>query len=164
LLDRRQIRRYQPGGCDRRLLPLPTAFQLRHACRRHALRRQRALAMRRYVECDLWCRRLEVCTEVGCLHRPHALAIQWRIVEQLFREQQRRYYGGIALEVLKSRGCDDRSPLSSPRKRGPIALASAILVAACARKTAESAELGLLKAAVGIGSADPREPAAVHSG
>ena len=33
-------------------------------------------------------------------------AIQWRIVEQLFREQQRRYYGGIALQVLKSRGRD----------------------------------------------------------
>src|SRR5215468_599226 len=124
-LDRRQIRRYQPGGCDRRLLPLPTAFQLRHAHRRrHALRRQRALAMRRYVERDLWCYRLEVCTEVGCLHRPHAFAIQWRIVEQLFREQQRRYYGGIALQVLKSRGRDDRSPLSSPRKRGLTAVYS----------------------------------------
>jgi len=93
----------------------------------------------------------------------YALAIQWRIVEQLFREQQRRYYGGIALQVLKSRGRDDPSPLSSPRKRGPITPASAILVAA-ARKTAESAELGLLKAAIGIGSADPRDPAAVHSG
>src|SRR5262245_47482488 len=65
LLDRRQIRRYQPGGCDRRLLPLHPAFQLRHAHRRgHVLRRQRALAMRRYVERGLWCCRLEVCTEV----------------------------------------------------------------------------------------------------
>jgi hypothetical protein len=26
--------------------------------------------------------------------------IQWRIVERLFRERQRRYYGGIALQVL----------------------------------------------------------------
>jgi len=60
--------------------------------------------MRRYVERDLRRCRLEVCTEVGCLPRPHALAIQWRIVEQLFREQQRRYDGGIALQVLKSRG------------------------------------------------------------
>src|SRR5262245_37974130 len=119
LLDRRQIRRYQPGGCDRRLLPLPTAFQLRHARWRHALRRQRALAMRRYVERDLWCYRLEVCTEVGCLHRPHALAIQWRIVEQLFREQQRRYYGGIALQVLKSRRREDRRRCR-PRESGPI--------------------------------------------
>jgi hypothetical protein len=77
--------------------------------------------MRRYVERDLWCYRLEVCTEVGCLHRPHALAIQWRIVEQLFRKRQRRYYGGIALQVLKSRGRDDRSPLSCPRKWGRYA-------------------------------------------
>src|SRR6516162_11778444 len=89
-----------------RLLPLHPAFQLRHARRGHALRRQRALAMRRYVERDLRRYRLEVCTEVGCLHRPHALAIQRRIVERLFPEQQRRYYGGIALQVLKSRGCD----------------------------------------------------------
>jgi hypothetical protein len=44
---------------------------------------------------------------VGCLHRPHALAIQWRIVEQLFREQQRRHYGGIALQVLKARTATD---------------------------------------------------------
>jgi hypothetical protein len=29
--------------------------------------------------------------------------IQWRTVEQLFREQQCRYDGGIALQVLKSR-------------------------------------------------------------
>src|SRR5215471_13518056 len=102
LLDRRQIRRYQPGGCDRRLLPLPTAFPLRHAHRRgHVLRRQRARAMRWYVKRDLWRYRLEVCTEVGCLRRPHVHGIQWRIVEQLFREQQRRYYGGIALPVLK---------------------------------------------------------------
>src|SRR5262245_23544557 len=128
LLDRRQIRRYQPGGCDRRLLPLHPAFQLRHARRRHALRRQRALAMRRYVERSLWCYRLEVCTEVGCLHRRLLVGIQWRIVEQLFRERQRRYYGGIALQVLKSRGRHDLSPLSSPRKRGPITPASGILV------------------------------------
>src|SRR5262245_64683559 len=109
--------------------------------------------MRRYVERDLWLRRLEVCTEVGCLHRPHAHAIQWRIVERLYPEHQRRHDGGIALQVLKSRGRDDRSPLSSPRKPAPIAPAAAILVAARARKTAESAELGLLKAAIGIGSA-----------
>jgi hypothetical protein len=44
---------------------------------------------------------------VGCLPRPHALAIQWRIVEQLFREQQRRHYGGIALQVLKARTATD---------------------------------------------------------
>src|SRR5215831_5311560 len=62
--------------------------------------------MRRYVERDLWCYRLEVCTEVGCLHRRLLVGIQWRIVEQLFRERQRRYYGGIALQVLKSRGLD----------------------------------------------------------
>src|SRR5215475_2158987 len=109
LLDRRQIRRYQPGGCDRRLLPLHPAFQLRHARRRHALRRQRALAMRRYVERDLRRYRLEVCTEVGCLHRPHALAIQRRIVERLFPEQQRRYYGGIALPVLTATEASDWS-------------------------------------------------------
>src|SRR5215468_4672554 len=126
-LDRRQIRRYQPGGCDRRLLPLHPAFQLRHARRRHALRRQRALAMRWYVERDLRRRRLEVCAEVGCLSRPHALAIQWRIVERLYPEQQRRHDGGIALQVLKSRGRDDRSPLSSPRKRGGITPASGII-------------------------------------
>jgi hypothetical protein len=40
--------------------------------------------------------------------------IQWRIVEQLFREQQRRYYGGIALQVLKSRGCNHLLLLSPP--------------------------------------------------
>src|SRR5215831_13104002 len=56
--------------------------------------------MRRYIERDLWCYRLEVCTEVGCLPRPHALAIQRRIVERLFPEQQRRYDGGIALPLL----------------------------------------------------------------
>src|SRR5262249_10571847 len=117
LLDRRQIRRYQPGGCDRRLLPLPTAFPLRHARRwAHALRRQRARPMRRYVERDLWCYRLEVCTEVGCLHRPHALAIQWRIVEQLFREQHRRYYGGVGVLELKTPGRQDSSPPPSPPK------------------------------------------------
>jgi hypothetical protein len=37
---------------------------------------------------------------VGCLPRLHVHGIQWRIVEQLFREQQHRYYGGIALPVL----------------------------------------------------------------
>src|SRR5262249_35163411 len=87
----------------------------------------RALAMRRYVERDLRRRRLEVCTEVGCLHRPHALAIQWRIVEQLFREQQRRHYGGGWLQRLKKRGPEDRTPLSSPRKRGPTTPASGII-------------------------------------
>ena len=40
---------------------------------------------------------------MGCLPRLHVLGIQWRIVEQLFREQQHRYYGGIALQVLKTR-------------------------------------------------------------
>src|SRR5262245_32920368 len=84
--------------------------------------------MRRYVERSLWCYRLEVCTEVGCLHRRLLVGIQWRIVEQLFRERQRRYYGGIALQDLKSRGRHDLSPLSSPRKRGPITPASGILV------------------------------------
>src|SRR5262245_23732349 len=98
--------------------------------------------MRRYVERDLWLRRLEVCTEVGCLHRPHALAIQWRIIEQLFREQQRRHDGGIALQVLKSRGRDDLSPLSSPRKRGPITPASAILVAAVPGKRRKAPSSG----------------------
>src|SRR6516165_10811192 len=63
--------------------------------------------MRRYAERGFWCCRLEVCTEVGCLHRRLLDGIQWRIVEQLFRERQRRYYGGVALQVLKSRGRDD---------------------------------------------------------
>src|SRR5262249_45969169 len=94
----------------------------------HALRRQRARAMCRHVERGLWCYRLEVCTEVGCLHRRLLVGIQWRIVEHLFRERQRRYYGGITLQVLKSRGRDDLSPRSSPRKRGPITPASGILV------------------------------------
>ena len=62
-----------------------------------------------------------------------------RIVEQLFREQQPRLYVGIALPLLKTRGRDDLSSLSSPRKRGPITPASGILVPACARKTAERA-------------------------
>ena len=61
--------------------------------------------MRRYVERDLWCYRLEVCTEVGCLPRPHVHGIQWRIVELIFREQQHRYYGGIALPLLNTREC-----------------------------------------------------------
>src|SRR5262249_53367690 len=108
--------------------------------------------MRRYVERDLWRYRLEVCTEVGCLHRPHAHAIQWRIVEQLFREQQRRYYGGIALQVLKSRGCEDLSRLSSPRKRGPDNSGLwNIDLRPCAEDSGEP-ELGLVKPAIGIGS------------
>jgi hypothetical protein len=37
---------------------------------------------------------------VGCLHRLLLVGIQWRIVEQLFREQQHLYYGGIAFQVL----------------------------------------------------------------
>src|SRR5262245_60965896 len=80
--------------------------------------------MCRYVERGLWCYRLEVCTEVGCLHRRLLVGIQWRIVEHLFRERQRRYYGGITLQVLKSRGRDDLSPRSSPRKRGLTAVYS----------------------------------------
>jgi hypothetical protein len=63
--------------------------------------------MRRHVERNLWRYRLEVCTEVGCLRRPHAHGIQWRIVERLFRAQQPRLHVGIALPVLKSRGRDE---------------------------------------------------------
>jgi hypothetical protein len=57
---------------------------------------------------------------VGCLHRPDALAILWRIDECHYREQQRRYYGGIALPALKSRGRDDPLRLSSRESAGPV--------------------------------------------
>ena len=63
--------------------------------RRPVLRRQRALTMRRYLQRDLRRYRLEVCTEVGCLPRPYVHAIQWRIGERLFREQQRRMTAGL---------------------------------------------------------------------
>jgi hypothetical protein len=44
---------------------------------------------------------------VGCLHRRLLDGIQWRTVEQLFREQQCRYDGGIALQVLNTRTAAD---------------------------------------------------------
>src|SRR5262245_39315827 len=99
-VDRREIRRHQPSGCDRRVLPLQPEFLLRHTRRRGALFRLRALTMRRYLERDLRRRRLEVCTEVGCLPRRHAHTIQWWVGERLFREQQRRYYGGDCASAI----------------------------------------------------------------
>src|SRR5262249_35378430 len=136
-----------------------------HAHRRgHVLRRQRALAMRRYVERGLWCCRLEVCTEVGCLHRRLLDGIQWRIGEQLFRERQRRYYGGIALQVLKSRGCGRSVAAVAPAKSWSDNSRLWNISLACARKTAQRAELGLLKPAIGIASLSPRDPRSAHSG
>jgi hypothetical protein len=61
---------------------------------------------------------------VGCLSRRHALAIQWWIGERLFREQQRRYYGGIALSLLKRR--EPPPDLDIPREFG-AAIACAFL-------------------------------------
>src|SRR5262249_42302536 len=83
-VDRCEICGHRSSGRNRRLLSLHAELLLRYSRRRGALFRLRALTMRRYVERDLRRHRLEVCTEVGCLPRRHALAIQWRVGERPF--------------------------------------------------------------------------------
>src|ERR1700730_838445 len=69
--------------------------------------------MRRDVRRDLCRYRLAVRAKVGSLFRGHVLASEWRIGQRLFRAQQHRSHGRIALPLLNPPGCEDMRLKSS---------------------------------------------------
>src|SRR5262249_57892081 len=97
---------------------------------------------------------------MGCLWE----GIKGRLGKQFFRERQRRYYGGMALKVLKPRGGGRSVAAAAPAKSWSDNSRLWNISLACARKTAQRAELGLLKPAIGIASLSPRDPRSAHSG